>query len=403
MEKTRQVILKNIDRKTFKVLFEGQLEAAKVWNFCMLTHKEVRQNRSGKWPNRFWFQTATKGKFPLHSQSVQMVCRAFDGCIKQTKENRKTDRKRKYPYKEKRFYSLLWPAQAMSIDKKRNKVILPMGRGRKSLILDKPDWLEEKSPCKIVWNGYCYEWHITTSEEDCESKKEGINATVDLGQIHLGAVVTENQDGLIVSGRGIRSQKRLLNKVSGSLQRKISKCKKGSRRFKRLVWAKKKAAASIKRKIRDMRHKATRQIVNFCRIHNVSNLFVGNPSGVQKKCSGRKHNQRMSQWEFGKDIEYIFQKASLHGIDGFKGSERGTSSTCPECNIRKKVTGRNWNCHACGFSGHRDLVGCVNMHKLAFDKPVKHPSRITYLRPGQQWLGSSRCLDTGQLAKAVAV
>ncbi|WP_187288691.1 zinc ribbon domain-containing protein [Acidithiobacillus caldus] len=28
--------------------------------------------------------------------------------------------------------------------------------------------------------------------------------------------------------------------------------------------------------------------------------------------------------------------------------------------------GRNWRCPECGFQGHRDVVGGVNMHPLAF-------------------------------------
>ena len=400
MEKTRQVILNKLNRKTFTALREGQIEAAKVWNYCV-AQQQACFKKEREWPRREDFHKETKGKYSLHSQVVQQVWRLFTGCIEQTRKNKKTDKNRKYPHKEKKFFSLLWPAQAMCIE--GNKVILPMGRGRTSIVLDRPEWLIEKAPSKILWNESGYEWHITTSESDCQMKAEGINATVDLGQIHLGAVVAENGEGLIVSGRGIRSEKRHLNKIHGKLQKKISRCKKSSKRFKRLVWAKKKAATYVKRKIRDMRHKATRQIVNFCEINNVSTLFVGNPSGVQKRRCGKKHNQRMSQWEFGKDIQYIFDKAKSYGIESFKGSERGTSSTCPQCQFRKKVTGRNWKCSSCDFAGHRDLVGAVNMHKLAFDKPVNLPSRITYLRPGQKWLGSSRCLDTSQSEMTVAV
>jgi hypothetical protein len=41
---------------------------------------------------------------------------------------------------------------------------------------------------------------------------------------------------------------------------------------------------------------------------------------------GRKHNQRMSQWEYGKDIEYLGYKSTLAGILSFSGSERGTGN-----------------------------------------------------------------------------
>ena len=64
------------------------------------------------------------------------------------------------------------------------------------------------------------------------------------------------------------------------------------------------------------------------------------------------------------------------------GSERGTSSRCPRCKHTHKPRGRNWVCRRCGFRGHRDLVGSVNMHQDAFGMHVKCPRSFTYLRPG---------------------
>jgi putative transposase len=97
----------------------------------------------------------------------------------------------------------------------------------------------------------------------------------------------------------------------------------------------------------------------------------------------------MSLWEYGKDIDYLTQKAQQAHIMSFTGSERGTSSQCPGCGHKHKPKGRNWACHACGFTGHRDLVGSVNMHRLAYGTQVMFPRSFTYLRPGLS-RGSSR-------------
>ena len=53
-----------------------------------------------------------------------------------------------------------------------------------------------------------------------------------------------------------------------------------------------------------------------------------------------------------------------------------------------KPKGRNWRCPECGFQGHRDVVGGVNMHPLALGQVVPFPNRITYLRPGNLRRGS---------------
>jgi putative transposase len=211
-----------------------------------------------------------------------------------------------------------------------------------------------------------------------------VHATIDLGQIHQCAITTSTGQGLIVSGRGIRTEKQRASKMHGSIAARQARCKKGSKRYRRLQQARNKYAARSERRVRDLRHKGTRQAVDFCEINGVSQVFIGNPEGVRKRRSGRHHNQRMSQWEYGKDIDYLTHKAELAGMSSFTGSERGTSSRCPACGHRHKPKGREWVCKACGFRGHRDLVGSINMHPIAFGEKTMFPvaSAITYLRPG---------------------
>ena len=138
----------------------GQMEASKVWVACRDALHAAIKSRS-KWPNRDALQKLVKGKFGLHSQSAQMVCHAFLANVDTATQLRKAGRSEiRYPYKDKLFYPLLWPAQAMSIS--GNRIVLPMGRGRKSIVLDRPEWLTEQSACKIVWNRMCYELHVST-------------------------------------------------------------------------------------------------------------------------------------------------------------------------------------------------------------------------------------------------
>ena len=300
----------------------------------------------------------------------------------------------RYPYKDKTFYPLMWPTQAMRLEDRR--IVLPMGRGRPSLILPKPGWLTEKHACKIVWNGLHNELHVSIAEDHEDQlplEPTNKHATVDLGQIHQAAVATNDGDALIVSGRGIRSLKRHHSQQLGEIQAKRSRCQKGSRRWRKLGRTRAKLTLWVDRRVRDLRHKGTRQVVDFCKAHEVESVFVGNPDGVRRKNSGRHHNQRMSQWEYGRDIDYLQQKSEQDRIACFTGDERGTSSRCPVCGHRHKPKGRNWRCQACGFEGHRDIVGAVNMHPIAYGQVVPFPQRITYLRPGR--LRRSSRPDTG--------
>ena len=400
MERVRVVPLKSLSRRQQAIIRVGQQEAARVWTVCRDLHQAARQDHK-PWPNRDALQKATKGQFALHSQSAQMVTHAFlanGDTAQQLRSQGRTDIR--YPYKDKMFHPLMWPAQAMRLEGQR--ILLPMGRGRVSLVIPRPDWLTEKSACKVVWNGVHNELHVTRSEPDpLPPHSAGLettsrHATVDLGQIHQAAVATNDGDALIVSGRGIRSVKRQHSQQLGEIASKRSRCTKGPRRWRTLGRARAKLTLRQVRRVRDLRHKGTRQVADFCKAHAVEAVFIGNPDGVRRKNCGRHHNQRMSQWEYGRDIDYLQQKSEqdriVHcGPHGpcFTGDERGTSSRCPVCGHHHKPKGRNWRCQACGFEGHRDIVGAVNMHPIAYGQVVPFPKRIThcgphgpYLRPG---------------------
>jgi putative transposase len=375
-------LLTDLPKGTVTSVREGQMEAAKVWIACRDELKRCMTERS-KWPNRDSLQKLTKGRFGLHSQSAQMICHAFLVNVDTATQLRKSGRHEiRYPYRDKHFYPLYWPAQAMTIE--GDRIILPMGRGRKSIVVPRPHWLTAPAACKIIWNRIGYELHATVETAIQTALEGGTQATVDLGQIHQCAVTTNTGQALIVSGRGIRSEKRRMNQMHGALAAKMSRCKKHSRRWKKLNRSRNGYALRAERRIRDMRHKGTRQVIDFCQANRVTSLYVGNPDGVRQRRSGRKHNQRMSQWEYGKDIAYLTHKSKQAGISSFDGTERGTSSHCPVCGHKHKPKGRNWSCKACGFEGHRDLVGSINMHQIAFGETPTFPvaKAVTYLRPG---------------------
>ena len=379
MHTVRIYRLNDLSSTLFQRLKAAQMEAAGVWNACCDLHKVARTTRSA-WPEQSDLQQATKGRFALHSQSVQMVVHAFLANVETTRKLRATHPKMrmKYPWKTKRFYPVHWPAQAVS--RERGRVVLPMGRGRASLVLHL-DLPENSRACTLVWNRG-FELHVCIEVPQAAHAPGENRATVDLGEIHLAAVTTNTGAAIVVSGRGIRSLKRQRNMRHRQLAKKQARRQKYSRRWYKLQRAKNKMARRIERRVRDLRHKATRQVIEFCKQEQVGTLFIGNPHGVRQESKGRHHNQRMSQWEYGKDIDYLTHKSKQARIESFTGSERGTSSQCPGCRHKHKPRGRVWKCKKCGFKGHRDVVGSVNMHRLAYDKPLTFPRSVTYLRPG---------------------
>jgi len=375
--------LKQLDRRTRVGLQAAQLEAGRVWMYCLERHRTARTERT-RWPGRDDLQRETRGgQFALHSQSIQLVCQQFLANVETIRQLRQRDPRHRYPYHPKKYMTVKWPAQAVSRQGKR--LILPMGRGRRSLSFHMPDLPEQIGAVSLVWSGG-YELHIVVpaaSEAEAPLPSDSaVQATVDLGEIHQAAVTTSTGQGLIVSGRGIRSLKRQHNKLLGRLARLQSRSQRGSKRWRRLQYARARERGKQERRVRDLRHKGTRQVVDFCRTAGVQTLYVGDPHGVRIQNKGRHHNQRMSQWEYGQDKQYLQEKCAKVGIVCFTGSERGTSSHCPRCDWKKRPTGRNWRCRRCGFVGHRDIVGSMNMHPLAFGSRISYPTSLTYRRPG---------------------
>src|SRR6266849_3069048 len=255
METIRVYRLKNLSKRQFSRLKAAQQEAAAVWNECMETHKAARQSLA-KWPGRNALQKATKGRYELHSQSIQMVVHTFLANVETTQQLRKTfpHMKMRYPYKTKRFYPVSWPAQAIS--RERGRVVLPMGKGRKSLVLPL-DLPATSRSCTLVWNNG-FEMHVCVEIPQAENAPGEVHATIDLGEIHLAAVTTNTGKALIVTGRGIRTLKRQRNQRLGKLTKKQARWQKHSRRWRKLQRAKNKLCARTERRVRDIHHKATR-------------------------------------------------------------------------------------------------------------------------------------------------
>ena len=385
--KTTRIFRIKVTPKQAMQLRAAQLESARVWNVCVGLHKTARDEHS-KWPGVKEMHAATKGQFVLHSQSIQQVFRSFLACIETTKKLRREhpEMDMRYPHSDVRFRPVSWPRQAMSYSDGR--LLLPMGRGNPSVSL-RVDLPEVFGGCKIVWTGGRYELHVAVEQTKSARSKSETNACVDLGQIHLAAVVTDGGEATVISGRGIRTLKRLRDKHMGSLRRKRSRTKKGSLRDKKLRRVMGKTASRAKQRVRDLRHKATRQAVDFLIKHGIGEVYIGDPHGVRKQNKGRRLNDYNSKWEYGKDIEYLRNKLTQAGIGCFTGTERGTSSHCPRCGYKHKPSGRDWKCAECGFKGHRDIVGGVNMHFLRYCEKVPFPQQPTYLRPGPIRIPSS--------------
>lgn len=183
-------------------------------------------------------------------------------------------------------------------------------------------------------------------------------------------------DALVISGRQIRSVKRLRNKHLGSLTRALSKTTSGSRRNKKLMAKKKKTIAKTARQSRNANHTVAKKGTDWVREHTKDpvtgvqrpvRLAVGDLGGFEKNTkkerrANRQQRQQFSQTERGKQETYLSEKT---GLKVEKIPEHHTTQTCPKCLTRAKQKNRNYVCGNCGVRVPRDVVGAGNIGSRA--------------------------------------
>jgi IS605 OrfB family transposase len=214
-------------------------------------------------------------------------------------------------------------------------------------------------------------------------------AGVDLGIIHPYAVAGPDGEGLLVSGRAVRAEHRMHLADTKARARAVARRapkpgQKGSRRWRHYRRHQRLVEARHRRRVRQAQHEAAKSVITWAVDRRVGTLAVGDPRGVLKLKSGRRHNQRTRDWRIGHLITALKDKAEAAGIGLTLVDERGTSSTCPACHSRiPKPAGRVLACPACRFTGHRDLTAAANIAARAGGGITPAiPAGVTHRRAG---------------------
>jgi putative transposase len=112
---------RNLDR-----LFECNRISAQVWNDCLKIAKD-HFKQSGKWISKTELQKLTKGKYPIHSQSIQAVVHKYIWARDAAKKAREQEMNTvKYPYKQKKNFNTRWAKDGFKIHE-NGKIELSLG------------------------------------------------------------------------------------------------------------------------------------------------------------------------------------------------------------------------------------------------------------------------------------
>ena len=188
---------------------------------------------------------------------------------------------------------------------------------------------------------------------------------VDLG-IKIPAVVHVLGKGTRYLGNG-RYQRRMRRRFYAG-RKQLQKAGK--------VRAIRKSRGKERRWMRDINHKLSRQIVTHAQQQGVGVIRLEELAGIRPRISqrtartsrgakrshaARKNNRMKHTWSFFQLTQFITYKAERLGIRVEQVNPAYTSQTCPACFARNKAQDRRYVCTECGWRGHRDAVGAINI------------------------------------------
>lgn len=314
------------EKELYEFLRSMQREAATVWNDI------VREATSyyftwKKWLSKTEIPSVRKQTYNLHSQTVQAIADKYEVNRETIRKLRKTDKKAKYPWRKKHFYCV--PLKKASMDITDKTIVIKRADFKINLIdlltkKKKKGW-NEKFPKKnahitipnlahedisncnyaeIVWrNGaYWFCYSVSIPEKDLSGQEQKV-AGGDLGEIHAVTVATEDK-ALLISGRTIRSISQFRAKALADLSKKMSRCKKGSRQWKKYKTARNRIRQKSKNQLEYLELKTTKEVVEFLEQENVTHFVIGNVSGIEK--STRKNQKRNKKQQKREDNNYLY-------------------------------------------------------------------------------------------------
>lgn len=365
------------NKSDYEYLMQCNKYSAQIWNACVKSDKE-HNKITGKYLTRSELQFMMKKSVPIIlANSINFVILKYitarDAMFRSIKANHKNSKKVKLPYKEKKYFNTGYTYQNIRIDKEKHLITL----ARPLIIVDGKQTLQPRIKChvktipdnikeiELVYkNGL--KLAIKYIEEDNKQLIQSENeAAIDLGEIHSITSIDNHGNGIIITGRKIRSIQRLRNKELGRIAQRMSKCTRGSKQYNTYLKSIKKLKYKCDNQMRDCIHKITKLYLDYCLQNNISIVYYGDLDSCtrgtkQKKFGGKMLRQKLTQWCFSKIVQKLENKLSRYGIKLIKVKEYYTSQKCPSCKKRNKPKGRNYECK-CGYKMHRDVNGAINI------------------------------------------
>ncbi|UUZ81051.1 transposase [Paenibacillus sp. P26] len=272
-------------------LYQCNRISAEIWNECLVIAKHFSLNNDGRWIGKSQLQSELKDRFPLHSQSVQAVCHKYLFSRDSAKQAKNQGLNNKYPYKNKKYFNTKWVDKAFKVVGHTIELSLGVQNGKRQRPIKIAVPNLPQAEIKEIELAFDRKLMISMSYDDGNIAKEntGTEAVgVDLGEIHTITATSTAGNAVVITGRKARSIHRLRNKKVAELQRLMSRCKRGSRQWKKYDRAKRYILSKSERGLSDAIHKTTRQFVQWCTENKVKEVVIGQVEGVQRNTKKKR-------------------------------------------------------------------------------------------------------------------
>lgn len=340
--------------------------AARIYNKTMSLVRKIKYKKG------FWLSPNSAQKYILrwaysiniHTHSKQAMVQQYFQALDSYFNAVKTKPYLKPPYKRKNFMPFIWKDTAIKL-LPDGKLRLSMGNEQDPIVFQTTLPTDTKiRQARLVYEEGKYYLHLATEVKNKPKKNQNKNVmSVDLG-ILRPITCFDGFEVISYHGGVLNSLIRYRNKELAKFQQMLSQCKKGSKRYKKLVRAKKRILRRIKYQIKDILHKITSNFLQVCLQKGIKTIVIGDVTNIRERVEGNDNaNQKIHQWCFRKTIDMITYKAQLLGMEVKLISEEYTSKICPVCGKENNPTSRNYECRNCGFKYHRDGVGAINIYK----------------------------------------
>ena len=356
-----EIAWKPRSERAWTIFSSARLEAGRLWRDLVTRHHRIRRLR-WTWPSKSRWFTWAKGKYPhLSAQSTQQIIADFVDALVATTARRKQGHDAHYPWKTPKHRDVVYSNQ----DAKVKEGFLRLPHGKRGL-----GTLKVKIPATLTLPGRIMEVTLGFGVvrivcETAEAPLVGGDVVVgcDLG-VNTLIAATDGVTAVVVSGRAAKATVQYRAKQLAEIAALQAGKAKGSRRHRKLQRRKYQMLGKTANRIKDLCHKATRQVVDaFPR----ARMIVGEPFNDAAQRVGRRQAQQVSSVCGRKIIGLLDDKA--------KGAtvvpEPFSSQTCPVCGCRQKCR-RVYRCKDCGFEAARDVVGALNIRQIG---------RVGELRP----------------------